>query len=520
MDDRRENLLARGALGLALLAGLLLRVLPLFAARPYTAYFDEGYSLHPAARMVRDGGWDPGIYRYGQLPMNVVAAVVRAVDPVYGLLRGRTLRERIPEEGLLYDDLEPFPILLIGRALCVLVGMGIVVLTGLLARRLGGPAAGAAALAVAALVPALVLRGPIATIDPYAVLFALACVYLTERSRAGLHTGTVSLAAGAAAGLACASKYPAVLVLLVFPAATALFALPWREKVRHVALAAAGVLAGVVVGMPIALSRGAEILRAARYLQSTYESWAAPYLLDQAFVRAEWDLDYARPELGATFALLAIGGLVVGLRDRASRPTVFGISIFAAASLAFVSLRSFQPFRNVLALVPLGCVAIGLLFAKVRARVRRPLVYVADALLAAWLLGVYALPLAAYTRSRATLADPRRLTLDWVARHAGPQDRVLLLRDAAFLNQELERFGGRASAAWFDSLPAEAERISPRFLIVGKLSRPGAEPEDLAARPSIRAAYVERYCTGTTATPADPERWRGNDQRLCVLEKR
>ena len=518
MNGRRENLLAWGALGLALLAGFLLRVLPLFAARPYTAYFDEGYALHPATRMVRDGGWDPGIYRYGQLPMNVVAAVVRAVDPVYGRLRGRTLRERIPEEGLLYDDLEPFPILLIGRALCVLVGMGIVVLTGLLARRLGGPAAGVASLATVALVPALVLRGPIATVDPYAVLFALASVYLTDRSRTGLHTGAVSLSVGAAAGLACASKYPAVLVVLVFPVATVLFPLPSREKVRHLVLAAAGVIAGALVGMPIALVRAAEILRAGKYLQSTYESWAAPYLLDQALVRAEWDLDFARPELGATFALLAIGGLVVGLRDRQSRATMCGISVFAAVSLAFVSLRSFQPFRNVLALVPLACVAIGLLFARVRARLQRPLV--ADALLAAWLLGVYALPLAAYTRLRVALADPRRLTLDWVAQHAEARDRVLLVRDAAFLNQELERLGGRASSAWFDSLAAEAERTAPRFLIVGSLSRPGFEPEDLAASPSIRAAYVERYCAGTSATPADPERWRGNDQRLCVLERR
>ena len=77
---------------LALLVGFLFRVLPLTAARPYTAYCDEGYALHPAARMVRDGGWDPGIYRYGQLPMIAVASVVRTVDPLYLLLRGRSLR--------------------------------------------------------------------------------------------------------------------------------------------------------------------------------------------------------------------------------------------------------------------------------------------------------------------------------------------------------------------------------------------------------------------------------------------
>ncbi len=509
---------------LALLAGFLLRALPLASARPYTVYFDEGYALHPAERMVRDGGWDPGIYRYGQLSMITVASVVRAVDPLYLLLRGRTLRERIPEERLLYDTLVPFPILVIGRSLCVLLGMGIVVLTGLLARRLGGPAAGAAAVALAALVPALVLRGPIATIDPYAVFFALACVYLTEISQSEQHPGAApsaslaSFAAGAAAGLACASKYPVVLVILVFLAATAILPLPVREKLRRVALAGTGVAAGVVVGMPIVLVRAAEILKAARYLSSAYGSWAAPYLLDQVLVRAEWDLDYSRPELGATFVLLTLAGLVVGLRERGTRPTMFGIGVYAAVLIVLVSVPSFQPFRNILPLVPLACAAIGLVFARVRARLRQPLW--ADALLAAWILGVYAVPLAASARSRSALADPRTLTLDWVVRHAGPQDRVLLMRDAAFLDQELERLGGRASASWFDSLPAEAERTEPRFLIVGTLNRPWAGPEDLAARPSIRDAYVERYCAGTLPTPADPERWHGPDQHLCVFERR
>ena len=249
----------------------VVRALPLTAARPYIAYIDEGYAIHPAARMIRDRVWDPGSYNYPQFPMVAVTAATRVLDPAYRLLKGRSLRDRIPANPVLYDDLEPFPLLFLGRALCLVLGMGIVVLTGLLAKRLGGPAAGAAAVLVAALTPALVLRGPIATVDPYAAFFVLACVLLTDISRTAARPGRSCFAAGVLAGFAFASKYPAVLVFLVLATATVLLPISAVQKLKRLGLGAVGLLLGVVAGMPAVLTNPAGVVAAFRFQRSFYE---------------------------------------------------------------------------------------------------------------------------------------------------------------------------------------------------------------------------------------------------------
>ena len=142
----------------ALLAGFALRAVPLAAARPYIHYVDEGHVLRPAYSMIRDRTWDPHEFVYPQFPRLVIAAASRSIDRVMRWGGGPSLRDRIPVRFEGYDQLEPFAFLLVARALSVAAGMGILVLTGLFARRLSGPIAGAAAALLAALVPGLALR--------------------------------------------------------------------------------------------------------------------------------------------------------------------------------------------------------------------------------------------------------------------------------------------------------------------------------------------------------------------------
>jgi 4-amino-4-deoxy-L-arabinose transferase-like glycosyltransferase len=504
---------------IALLAAVLLRVVPLLSGRPYTAYVDEGYALDPAAHMLRDGGWDPGVYRYGQLPMMIVAAVTHIAEPVYRGLRGRSLVERIPPERALYDGFEPFPLLLIGRVLCLFLGMGIVILVGLLARRMGGPVAGGAAVLLAAVTPSLVIRSPLATVDPYAAFFALICVYLTEVSQTSARPGRVALFVGIAAGLAVASKYPAALVFLVFLTATALLPISLLEKARRVAIAGLAMVTTAALGLHSAILHRAEVSRDLAFLRRTYGEWVAPSFLDQALMRAEWDHDYTHPELGTIFVILALAGLVAAIRDRRTRPTFAGCAVFAVALIVFFSREVFQPFRNLLALVPLGCVAVGLLFARVRAGLARPLW--ADAMFAAWLLGAFVAPLAVYHRERSVLVDSRQLAVDWLAAHSGPEDRILIARDHAFLNQELERLGGRrVSQSWKETILADAETTRPRFLVIGSSLYPNGDRFDYEGYSPACGDYVERFCVGTDPTFTEPERWRGNAQRLCIYERR
>jgi 4-amino-4-deoxy-L-arabinose transferase-like glycosyltransferase len=518
LSARRKGIIAIWVL--AILLGVALRALPLTAARPYIAYVDEGNFLHSAFRLLRTGGWMPDSFLYPHLPSVAIVLSTRAIEPVYRLLRGSSLTARIPGTIDLYDDLEPFGILLLARGLVFAISLATVVLAGLFARRLAGPAAGAAAALLAALAPALVLRGSIALIDPFAAFFALACLVLTERTRDARRPGLVSLAAGAMAGAAFASKYPAALVLIALPATTLLLRLPAREVLRRLALAALGFLLGVAVGMPGALLLPGQVAEALRLQLAMYAGipWAG--LWRQALVRAESDISYAHPELGIGFVALALGGLVVALRERRTRAAAAGWCTYAAASLLLFGTQTFQPFRNLLPLVPVACVSAALFYDALRRRVARAAPY--DALAVAGALAIFAVPLAGYAWQRHELRDSRRLAVDWLAAHAGPSDRVLAIRDLGVLEQELARVSaaGQPSKAWLEEAGFRIAAEAPRFVLAGDFARLDGSLVRAAEIPGLASNYVLRFAAGVHPTAASRSWWRGNDQRVYVFESR
>src|SRR5215471_5541050 len=136
-----------------LLLALAVRISPIVAARPYIAYIDEGNFLHPVVRVLREGGWDPREYDYPQFPRTVVAAAVRAYSPIYKAIHGYSIRRRYSGEPGIYDLLEPFDVLFIARLISLLASVGVIVLTGMLARQLAGWRAAAAAVLLAAVTP-------------------------------------------------------------------------------------------------------------------------------------------------------------------------------------------------------------------------------------------------------------------------------------------------------------------------------------------------------------------------------
>lgn len=281
--------------------GFVLRALPLTAARPYIAYVDEGNFLHSAFRLVKEGGWDPRSYLYPQFPVLAVVAAARVVDPIYRSVRGRSLRDRIPAQIELYDELEPFALLLIARCMSLALGLGTVALTGLLAMRLAGPRAGAAAALLAAVAPALVLRGSIATVDPYATIFVLSCLYFTDLTRTWPRAGLASFLAGAMAGGAFASKYPSVVVIAAFGVTTLLQRIAWRERLRRLCLSGLGLLVGAALAMPALLEHPGDVNDAIARQSNFYAQHVSPPLWKQAFLRAEWDIPYENAELGFVF---------------------------------------------------------------------------------------------------------------------------------------------------------------------------------------------------------------------------
>ncbi len=482
----------------ALTLGFALRAPPLTAARPYIAYIDEGNFLHPAFRLVKKGGWDPELYVYPQFPIVAVVAAARAVDPLYRAVRGRSLRDRIPDKSEIYDELEPFALLLIARCLSLALGLGTVALTGLLATRLAGPRAGAAAALLTAVVPALVLRGSVATVDGYATVFVLACLYFTDLTRTWHRAGLASFLAGAMAGAAFASKYPSVLVLIAFGVSTLVLPIAWRERLRRLCLSGLGLLVGAALAMPALLHHSGEVFGAIAFQSRAYAEFTSPPLWKQAFFRAEWDFLYKRAELGFVFVVLAVWGLVLGLRDRKIAATLWGWCAFAASGLVLYGTRSFQPFRNLMPLVPVACVAVALLFVRIRERTRRPLAV--DALALAWVLLAFAVPLAGYAVSRYRLEDSRTQAINWLMTRVRPEDQVLVVHELAFLRQEVERLPAKTRVQWWDPAGPEIVANRPRFVVGGILQR-GDGLIDLAVYPPLGVDYELRFRVGSGPTP-------------------
>lgn len=515
--SRRSALLA--GLAVLLLAGLL-RAPSLTAGRPYINYVDEGNYLHPVAAMLRAGAWDPRSYMYPQLPVTLAAAAARLYAPFHpSLHEGRTFREDLSEGRMFYDLLEPFEFLLSARILSFLAGLGVVVLTGLYARRLLGTAAGLFAAFLAAWTPALVIRGSIATVDPWAALFSLACFYFADRLQTSRRPGLDAFRAGAMAGLAFASKYPAVLAALGAGLTLLLGERPLRDKLRWLAIGSAGTVVGMLAGMPALVLHPKEVAMAIDRQNQLYTHLAAtPRLWEQAIVRAEWDLPYEHPELGLPFLLLATAGAVLGLRDRRLAKTVVGWLVFLGIALVLYLPKSFQAFRNLLPHVPLLCLLVTVVYARLRERLARPVWVDAGALLV--VLALFGGPVARWSWQRAQLADSRTQAMDWLVEHTGPEHNVLILRELAFVKREVGRLEGEvAQRRWPHSIAPIRNRI-PHFLVAGQLERKDAEPIDAAKHPMVLRGYVLRARFGEAMTPAQPGWWKGNRQVVYVLEKK
>ena len=475
----------------ALLVGLSIRAASLFAARPYIAYVDEGNFLHPVIDMLRKGDWDPRYYVYPQLPLMAVAAALRVWAPAYRVLHGRPLVQDLSPPPQIYDLLEPFDVLVAARGINLALEAAIIVLTGLFARRLAGPRAGVAATWLAALTPALAIRGAIAAVDPYATFFALVCLMLTDRSVTSPRAGLTSFGAGVAAGCAFASKYPSVIVLAAFAGTTLVSPARWIEKLRRMGLALAGLLAGAVLAMPALITHSGEVLEAIRIQAIQYAQLTAwPPLWRQAFLRAEWDLPYEHAELGFVLVAIAAAGLVTALRNRATRATACGWIAFGSIALILYGRRAFQPFRNLLPLVPILVMAAALFYAHLRERLRKPRFL--DAAACAWLLVAFAFPLARFARERFRLADPRTQAVDLLVRVSGSGDEVLVEKELGFLRRELFRLPRSPSEYSWSDVSSAADRLEPRFLVVGVKNRPGLPAVDLAELHEIRNAYVVR----------------------------
>lgn len=366
------------ALAALLLAGLWARGMASHAGLPYLHHWDEPFMANRALRILQTGDYNPHFFNYGSLRIYLDAAV--DVANFYRLaLRDQEEPERLDSvaqigyRGAREDELRTDPVrppwsvshpsfYLWNRYLTAVFGTAAAALAFLLARALGGPAAGLFAAAIVALNPFHIDQSSFVTTDVPASTFALAALLATlafvDRQRPR-HL----LLAGLAVGLATATKYNAAVMGLVPAATLAVAALrpsPGHRRWLWFGLPASAAVA-FLVATPYALGDLPTFLdHTARMLRSYVVERESRFAVEPGWPHLATDLAAFAEHLGPVLALAAAGGLLLALR-RARSWIVLPIGLVVLAATA-ATRANFH--RNLVLCYPLAAVAAGLLFAR------------------------------------------------------------------------------------------------------------------------------------------------------------
>lgn len=503
-----------------LILAAAVRLPTLTAGLPYSSYVDENYVLHQVVHLVSDRTWEPTEYFYPPLTLYLIAAAAAACSPVYALVHGHPLREDFaPFPPQYYDILEPSELIVVGRLVTLAFSLGIVVLTGVLARRLAGREAGLTAAWLAALVPALVIRGAVVNVNPYVVFFALAVLLFAEGAREGERPRRDAILAGAMVGLATACKYPAGLLCLPVALAVLLSSAPWAEKLRRLVLAGAAAAAATVAANPPLVLRSSDVFEYMNKQSSFYENVEIGSYWEQAVHRAEWDLPLNHPEVGGVFLILAAAGLIVAFRDRRWARALWGWLLFGAATGAVLASYDFRAFRNLLAFVPLACVLIGLLYSTIRQRISRSLWV--DLAAAALPVVLFTPALNQYIRHQLTLVDTREQGIRWLAGRVSPEDKVLIAEELAFLPSRVASLESRTDVQHWGRAKRRIYSRRYHYLVLGMPTNPrGGMKIGKTATDEILGDYHLAAAFGSDITHSHGANFRGNQQLVYVLKRK
>jgi hypothetical protein len=236
--------------------------------------------------------------------------------------------------------------------------------------------------------------------------------------------------------------------------------------------------------------------------------------------RAEWDLPLHHPEVGIVFLLLTAAGLVTGLLDRRWRKSVWPWLIFGLATCLLVAPYKFRAFRNVLSLVPVACILVALLYARIREKLSRPLwTDLAAALLPVVL---FAPALHQYVRYQLTLEDSREQAIRWLAEHTGPRDKILFAEELAFLPSRVASLGvADADVTRWGKARDRIFRRGFRYLVLGELARRTGAASKIPYE--VRVWILNNYEVvarfGTHPTSGIAKAFKGNDQIVYVLKR-
>jgi 4-amino-4-deoxy-L-arabinose transferase-like glycosyltransferase len=405
----------RSALAAILLLAALLRLWHLDFGLPALNDPDEPVFVMTALDMLREGRLNPGWFGHpATLLFYLLALVTLAVGGMGAMLGAWSGADGFVTAVFADPGLLVLPM----RAAMAVLGVASVTMTFAIGRRVAGTRTGLVAAALLACNPLHVELSQLVRTDMLATLLMgwslLHALSIAEHGRTRDH-----VLAGIAAGLACATKWPAVLVLVAPLAAVLWRARGDRRALRLLPVAPLVSVATLLLASPYLLLDYPTVLRDLSGEARPNHPGATGFGL---IGNLAW---YVRVPLLESFGpalLLAAIGTVRLWRNRAAAIVLLPT---AALLLGALAAQSLVWTRWMVPLLPIVAILAALGLDAIRDRLGRGVAIAALLVAAGWSAG------ATLLHGAARADDPRQAATRWVLAHI-PPGRTILVEHAAF----------------------------------------------------------------------------------------
>lgn len=383
---------------------------------------DEPLFIMVALDMLREHRLNPEWFGH---PATILFYALALISILVGMA-GMAIGQWVGVNGFvaaLFQD--PGIVALPARIFIVLCGVATIWLTWRVGRRAINPRVGLIAAVLLACNALHIDLSRIIRTDMLATVFmlwsTLEALKIAERGRWRNH-----LFAGVAVGLACATKWPAAMVLANAMSAALFRAIGHRAEARRVLIAPLAALVTLLVVSPYLLLDYTAVLRD---LHGEARAFHPGQTGGGLFHNLGW---YIRLPLAETFGIVGVVLAAIGLVLALRRYRAFTIAVLPGAALFFVVIagqflvweRWIVPLLPVVALLSAIAIDAAASFPRRTA--------MAQALLIA-LVGVVTVPMLRTTLAaeRMRANDTRQVATEWVRAHV-PEDKSVLVEHAAF----------------------------------------------------------------------------------------